>query len=81
MFTQLFINSQASTPTLSSDPKVLPTSRDRAAVEEIFMKARRIPNLPLGLIYFLGETFRHNSDTDGELVKWANRIAMDTLRG
>ncbi|KAF7970077.1 hypothetical protein HWV62_25056 [Athelia sp. TMB] len=73
----LFIASQVSTPVLGS---ALPTTRNRGAVEEIFIKATRIEALALGLVYFLSKEVSI-TDGDGEgLVKWASGVAIDTLR-
>jgi len=81
-FIQLFISSQASTPTYQAITKDTPLTRNRAAVEQIFIKATRIETLALGLLYFLGEAFRDEDDEDGraEAVKWAVEVAKDTLR-
>lgn len=71
-----------STPLISSNPKDLPTTRNRGAIEEIFIKATRIQTLAMGLVYFMSEAF-NGEDSSGEsekLVKWASRVAKDTLR-
>ena len=73
----LFVASQVSTPVLGS---ALPTTRNRGAVEEVFIKAARIEALALGLVYFLSKEMS-TTDRDGEgLVKWAGGVAIDTLR-
>ncbi|RDB25941.1 Suppressor of glycerol defect protein 1 [Hypsizygus marmoreus] len=83
MMIQIFISSQRETPMISSNPKDVPTTRNRGALEEIFIKATRIQNLAMGLVYFLSEAFR---DLSGEeeglekLIKWASGLAKDTLR-
>ncbi|TFK50018.1 ARM repeat-containing protein [Heliocybe sulcata] len=81
LFIQLFISSQASSPTDQIVTKDTPLARNRAAIEQIFIKATRIETLALGLLYFLGEAFRDDSE-DGrvETVKWAVEVAKDTLR-
>ena len=70
-------------PVIGLDVKNLPTTRDRAAVEEIFIKATHAEALGMGLVYFMTETLRDFSSQDEELtklVKWASGIAKDTLR-
>lgn len=78
LLTQIFISTQISTPLLSSDPKDHPASKNRGSIEEVFIKATKMQTLALGLIYFIGETFK--SDEEGILVKWASQVAIDTLR-
>ncbi|TFY83229.1 hypothetical protein EWM64_g793 [Hericium alpestre] len=79
---QLFLSSQTPTPILSSQVKDLPSTRNRGAIEQIFIKATRIQALALGLVYFLTETFRKQDGSDEEVVflKWASGVAVDTLR-
>lgn len=78
LFTQIFISSQVSTPLLSSDLKDYPQTKNRGPLEEVFIRATKMQTLALGLIYFLEEAFK--GDTDGPLVKWASEVAKDTLR-
>ncbi|KAG6856902.1 hypothetical protein H0H87_012483 [Tephrocybe sp. NHM501043] len=80
MLMQVFICSQRSTPLITSD---VPTSRNRSAIEEIFIKATRIQALAMGLVYFISGAFRDlskDSDDMGKLIKWASGLAKDTLR-
>ncbi|KAJ7650126.1 hypothetical protein FB45DRAFT_887044 [Roridomyces roridus] len=56
----------------------VPESRNRGAVEEIFIKASRIEALAMGLVYFMTEAFRDADEM--KLVKWASGVAKDTLR-
>ena len=70
-------------PAIGLDVKNLPTTRNRAAVEGIFIKATHAEALGMGLVYFMTETFRGFSSQDEELtkfVKWASGVAKDTLR-
>ncbi|KAH9917843.1 uncharacterized protein B0H18DRAFT_687168 [Fomitopsis serialis] len=75
LLTQVFVSTQVSTPLLSADPSALPTTRNRGALEEAFIKATRVQNLAVGLIYFLSETFRgkdagdDNGSSSGR-VRW-----------
>ncbi|KAI0078809.1 MIF4G-domain-containing protein [Panus rudis PR-1116 ss-1] len=82
LFTDTFISTQLSTPLISSDPEALPRTRNRAPLEEVFIKATKIQALALGLMYFLGEVVKHeveDMDESGFLV-WATKVALDTLR-
>lgn len=82
LFTHLFISSQVSGPlpnASSSDPSTHPSTKNRGPIEEIFIKASKIQALAMGLVYFLGETFKRGEE-DGPLVKWASGVARDTLR-
>ncbi|KAG5646977.1 hypothetical protein DXG03_001700 [Asterophora parasitica] len=83
MLVQIFICSQRTTPMIASNPKDIPTTRNRGSIEEIFIKARRIQTLAMGLVYFMSESFRDVSKNDDEmskLIKWASTLAKDTLR-
>lgn len=78
---QTFISSQSATPLI--DPSQLPTTRNRAAIEETFVKATRIENLAMGLAYFLTNAFSKHSygdDKVAKFAKWASVLALDTLR-
>ncbi|KAG6853988.1 hypothetical protein C0991_011851 [Blastosporella zonata] len=77
---QTFICSQRTSPMITMD---IPTTRNRGAIEEIFIKATRIQTLAMGLVYFLSEAFRdvlQDGDEKGKLIKWASGLAKDTLR-
>jgi len=68
---------------IASNPKDVPVSRNRGAIEGIFIKATRIDTLAMGLVYFMSEAFRNASkeeDVMGKLVKWASGLAKDTLQ-
>ncbi|TFK70346.1 MIF4G-domain-containing protein [Pluteus cervinus] len=80
---EVFINSQLSTPVLvitSIDFSALTT--DRRSLEEIFIKAAKLENLAMGLVYFMTESFRKVGGDDEfvKFVKRAQSIARDTLR-
>ena len=77
-FTHLFIATQVSIPAIGT---AVPTTRNRGAVEEVFIKAMRIEALSLGLIYFLQkETSQLKDRNDKGLISWATGVAVDTLR-
>jgi nucleolar MIF4G domain-containing protein 1 len=83
LLVQIFISSQVVTPVFSNDPKLLPTTRNREAVEKIFIKATRIQTLAMGLVYFMSEAFRDISEEEeniAKLIKWANSVGNDTLQ-
>ncbi|KAI0303786.1 armadillo-type protein [Multifurca ochricompacta] len=73
-FRQLFTSSQVSTPILGSD---VPSTRIKSSLEEIFIKATRIQALAMGLVYFLTEM---KKTSEGEYIRWASGVAIDTLR-
>ncbi|OBZ72571.1 Suppressor of glycerol defect protein 1 [Grifola frondosa] len=79
LFTHVFASSQLPTPLLSLDPKDLPKTRNKGPLEEVFIKATRMQTLTLGLTYFIGETFKKD-EGDAGFLKWASRVAQDTLR-
>ncbi|KAF9243388.1 hypothetical protein BU15DRAFT_86369 [Melanogaster broomeanus] len=75
LFVQIFVASQASSPMLTTSFDGQST-RNRGAVEEIFMKATKIENLGLGLMFFLSHAFNGEEG----LVKWASTVARETLQ-
>ncbi|KAK0193837.1 hypothetical protein F5146DRAFT_1101683 [Armillaria mellea] len=83
MLSQLFTSTQTSTLLIGSDAKTLATSRDRAAIEEAFIKATRVSNLAMGLVYFLSNTTQDDEigdETVTNFIRWATEVAKDTLR-
>ncbi|KAJ7170843.1 hypothetical protein C8R43DRAFT_981266 [Mycena crocata] len=83
LLVQLFISSQVATPVVGASATAVPTTRNRAPIEEIFIKASRIEALAMGLVYFLTEAFRDADEMSDELkklAKWASGVAKDTLR-
>ena len=83
LFTQTFVNSQMATPLVTSDLRNITFTRNRNAIEEIFIKASRVQALAIGLVYFLLETFKDNSEPKDEpfkFLRWAVSVAKDTLR-
>ncbi|KAF8843775.1 ARM repeat-containing protein [Paxillus ammoniavirescens] len=75
LIVQIFVASQASSPLLTNSSKEQ-SSRNRGTVEEIFMKATKVENLGLGLIFFLSHAFKGEEG----LVKWASTVARETLQ-
>ncbi len=82
LFTHLLISTQLSTPLLSPNPEDHPRTRNRGALEEVFVKATRVQTLAFGLVYFLSEIFEHEAEEEGgsSFLRWATKIAVDTLR-
>ncbi|KAJ3515422.1 hypothetical protein NLJ89_g1761 [Agrocybe chaxingu] len=83
LFMQILVNSQRSAPIISDVRKVAIFTRNRNAVEEVFIKASRVRGLAMGLVYFLSNTFQDKPDTDDEFSKflqWAVGVATETLR-
>jgi len=59
----------------------VPTTYNRGALEEVFIKASRIEALGMGLLYFLGKEMSQIEGEDSvDLIRWAAGVAMDTLR-
>jgi nucleolar MIF4G domain-containing protein 1 len=81
---QIFLNSQRSTPLVMQDTRNVSFTRNRNAVEEIFLKASRVQALAMGLVYFLSETFQGDSDSEDDgysrFMQWAVGIAKATLQ-
>ena len=73
-FRQLFASSHTSTPTLQSG---MPPTRNKASLEEIFVKAARIQALAMGLVFFLTEM---KKGSENEFIRWAIGVAIDALR-
>jgi nucleolar MIF4G domain-containing protein 1 len=84
LFIQIFVNSQRSTPLANSNIKDLVFTRNRNAVEEIFIKVSRVEALAMGLVFFLSQSFpeKHfkSGDEFSKFLKWAVGVAKDTLR-
>jgi nucleolar MIF4G domain-containing protein 1 len=83
VFTHIFVNSQRTTPIVHMDMDSLTLTRNRATIEEIFMKATRVQALAMGLVYFLSAMAKDTSVGDGEFSKflrWAIGLAKETLR-
>jgi nucleolar MIF4G domain-containing protein 1 len=60
-----------------SDPQ---RTRNRAVVEEIFIKATKIKTLAVGLVYFTSEAFQGELGDETSLLGWGIAIAKDILR-
>ena len=84
LFIQIFVNSQRSTPLSKSNVNDLVFTRNRNAVEEIFIKVSPVESLAMGLVFFLSESFPEkqfkSDDGFSRFLKWAVGVAMDTLR-
>ncbi|KAF8525807.1 hypothetical protein BU17DRAFT_74234 [Hysterangium stoloniferum] len=86
LFSQLFISSQVLSPAISLDANAatfLADTRDRQAVEEVFIKVKRLPILTQGLVFFLNMALWRDNGPDNEVVfrtiKWARDIAIEAL--
>ncbi len=84
IFISVFFNSQRSTPLVAQDLKSVAVTRNRNAIEEIFVKASRIQALAMGLVYFLSEILKElrSCPEDGfsKYIEWAVSVAKDTLQ-
>jgi len=82
LLSQILISTQLPTPLISSDPKDIPNTRNRGPIEEVFIRATRIPTLATGLMYFIGEVAKRDlaDETERGFLAWASDVALDTLR-
>ncbi|KAI5833141.1 ARM repeat-containing protein [Schizophyllum commune Tattone D] len=79
LLVQTFVASQTASPVLSATPQ----TRNRGAVEEVFIKAARVEALAMGLVYFITQVVMKEAsadDAEGKFVKWAGGVAKETLR-
>ena len=74
LFVHVLANTQLATPLLSSEE--LPSTKNKAPLEEVFIKGSKIQSVALGLVYFLRETFKGEEG----FLKWASQVALQTLR-
>jgi nucleolar MIF4G domain-containing protein 1 len=79
----VLINSQMGTPFLplhTSHTSFNP-AKNRLIIEEIFLKAARIQNLAVGLVYFISEISKEDIDERvRDYVKWSSSLAIETLQ-
>ena len=79
LLVQIFVASQTASPVLGATPQ----TRNRGAVEEVFIKAARVEALAMGLVYFITQVIMKETsadDAEGKFVKWAGGVAKETLR-
>ncbi|PPR00892.1 hypothetical protein CVT24_000377 [Panaeolus cyanescens] len=79
----VFVNSQRAAPVIGNSLDSITFTRNRNAIEEIFIKATRVQNVAMGLVYFMSEALIKESDGRGGLdkfIKWAAEVAQETLR-
>lgn len=75
LFAQIFVATQGSSPMLSDRLDDI-ESRNRGVIEDTFIRATKIENLGLGLIFFLSHAFREESG----FLQWAGSVAKETLQ-
>ncbi|KAG7451246.1 uncharacterized protein BT62DRAFT_926904 [Guyanagaster necrorhizus] len=83
MLCQLFISTQTSSPLIGSNAETLSIMRNRVAIEEVFIKATKVQNLAMGLVYFLSNFTQDDvviGETMVKFIRWATEVAKDTLR-
>ncbi|KAL1724376.1 armadillo-type protein [Schizophyllum commune] len=79
LLVQIFVASQTASPVLGATPQ----TRNRGAVEEVFIRAARVEALAMGLVYFITQVVMKEAtadDAEGKFVKWAGGVAKETLR-
>ena len=79
---RIMFDTQARSPALAARVQDLPPKRDRTAVETVFLKAARVPQLAAGLAYFLAEVdkLRGEESDEDAFYRWAGNVAVETLR-
>ncbi|KAK7050892.1 suppressor of glycerol defect [Paramarasmius palmivorus] len=85
LFVNIFVCSQSSSPLIDSNGQGISTTRNRGAIEEIFIKATRIQTLAMGLVFFLSDGLKLEVGTGAsepvrKLVGWGVEVAKDTIR-
>jgi nucleolar MIF4G domain-containing protein 1 len=82
-FSQTFFSTQLANPSVAPQ-KAIGGTFDHSAIDEVFMKAIRVPNLTVGIIYFLSKhiaaTASEGGDDGSNVVTEACQAAIDTLR-
>ncbi|EIN09802.1 ARM repeat-containing protein [Punctularia strigosozonata HHB-11173 SS5] len=78
LLSSVLIDTQSSNPRYALDG--IPTTRNRGAIEEVFIKATKIQALAMGLVYFLTNAVCDKVDGDAGFFKWAVGVAKDTLQ-
>ncbi|KAL1738484.1 hypothetical protein HDZ31DRAFT_50919, partial [Schizophyllum fasciatum] len=79
LLVQVLMATQTASPVLGA----VPQTRNRGAVEEVFIKAARVEALAMGLVYFLTQAVMRDTTEDdalGRFVRWAGGVAKETLR-
>ncbi|KAJ3993173.1 hypothetical protein F5050DRAFT_1810751 [Lentinula boryana] len=79
LFTYLFLSSQSKSPLIGTKTSLY---RNRAFIEEVFIKVSRLQTLAVGLVIFLskGLSLEDVDQDTAKLVKWGAEIARDTLQ-
>jgi nucleolar MIF4G domain-containing protein 1 len=72
------MDTQHTSPALA--PTIMPTTRDRGAIEGVFIKATKVQTLAMGLVYFLTSISRETNYGEMPYLKWAIGVAKDTLQ-
>lgn len=80
----IFVASQHTIPYIGDVNSPLTQARNRKALEEVFMKAIRVENLAMGILYFMKDAFPSSgvgddNGDDTDVIKWGCRIAKETL--
>lgn len=86
LFFHIFLSSQVSSPAITLDQnatKYLAGSRKQEVLEQVFMKALRVPTLTQGLLYFIGNVLGDFGDHEvlSQVLGWGRDVALNTLHG
>jgi nucleolar MIF4G domain-containing protein 1 len=83
LLVHILINSQLSTPFITSNTENITLTRQRGTIEELFIKATRADTVAMGLVYFMTEAFRDTlvqEDNLSRFLVWAVALAKETLQ-
>jgi nucleolar MIF4G domain-containing protein 1 len=80
-FKQTFFSSHLANPSANPEKAAMPAF-DRMAIEEVFIKAVKLPAVATGIVFFLSKHVApHTEEGKGEnFASRACEVAMDTLR-
>jgi nucleolar MIF4G domain-containing protein 1 len=82
-FRQVLFGTQLANPTIAPE-KAAGGDVDAVAVEEVFVKAARIPSIATGIVFFLSKHVAPQAAQDknvgGEFVKRTCEVAIDALK-
>jgi nucleolar MIF4G domain-containing protein 1 len=82
LFRHVFFATQLVNPSVAP-AKAVGATLDRQAIEQVFVKAAAVPNVAVGMAYFLDRrllTTRGGGDPTDGLVASASRVALQVLR-
>jgi hypothetical protein len=80
LFTHIFFSSHLANPSVTPE-KAIATTFDQTAIEEVFIKAVKMPNISTGIVFFLSKHVASRAEgAQEDFVGRACEVAMETLR-